>query len=335
MGAHRLEATVEGQGCHVTQSVGTPAGTRSSLWGRRLAARLVDTLLAVALSALVVWPGAWSAAGDALAAAGFSSVADFLGDWDAGSAAGTAAAQAADALQPVVLGAVLLQTLVIWLYETLATTIASTTPGKALQRLRIHVHHGDSTVPAPGQPPHRSWPLRLLRMGLRAALVMVPPALAVGMSLAGALGAAEAASVAEVAIALTAVLGLFALIGDAGVHGLLTGTRVASFRWEDLRAEAQRLTSDEAHLQQLRAAADQSPAGRRARERLQRAARSDVARQGRAQVERAGREDPQQLVQRGRQALEQHGIRVGDERVQQFSKAVDTFLSRARQQRRP
>lgn len=314
MGAHRLEATVEGQGCHVTQSVGTPAGTRSSLWGRRLAARLVDTLLAVALSALVVWPGAWSAAGDALAAAGFSSVADFLGDWDAGSAAGTAAAQAADALQPVVLGAVLLQTLVIWLYETLATTLAGTTPGKAAQRLRVHVRHGDTAV-GPGQQPHRSWPVRLLRMGLRAALVLVPPALAVGMTFAGALGAAEAAAVAEVAIALSAVLGLFALVGDAGVHGLLTGTRVVPFGWEEARGRAQALGAD---------------ATRQGRAQLDRARR-----QGQARVEQVRRQDPQQLVQRGRQALAQRGITVGDEQVEKVSQAVDSFLSRAQRQRRP
>jgi hypothetical protein len=298
----------------VTQSVGTPAGTRSSLWGRRLAARLVDTLLAVALSALVVWPGAWSAAGDALAAAGFSSVADFLGDWDAGSAAGTAAAQAADALQPVVLGAVLLQTLVIWLYETLATTLAGTTPGKAAQRLRVHVRHGDTTV-GPGQQPHRSWPVRLLRMGLRAALVLVPPALAVGMTFAAALGAAEAAAVAEVAIALSAVLGLFALVGDAGVHGLLTGTRVVPFGWEEARGRAQALGADA--TRQGRAQLDQA------------------RRQGQARVEQVRRQDPQQLVQRGRQALAQRGITVGDEQVEKVSQAVDSFLSRAQRQRRP
>lgn len=298
----------------MTQSVGTPAGTRSSLWGRRLAARLVDTLLAVALSALVVWPGAWSAAGDALAAAGFSSVADFLGDWDAGSAAGTAAAQAADALQPVVLGAVLLQTLVIWLYETLATTLAGTTPGKAAQRLRVHVRHGDTTV-GPGQQPHRSWPVRLLRMGLRAALVLVPPALAVGMTFAGALGAAEAAAVAEVAIALSAVLGLFALVGDAGVHGLLTGTRVVPFGWEEARGRAQALGADA--TRQGRAQLDQA------------------RRQGQARVEQVRRQDPQQLVQRGRQALAQRGITVGDEQVEKVSQAVDSFLSRAQRQRRP
>lgn len=302
----------------MTQTVGMPAGTRPALWGRRFTARLIDALLAVALSAVVVWPSAWSAAGDALAGAGFASARDFLAVWDADAAPGDAAAGAAEALQPVVLGAVLLQTLVIWLYETLATTVASTTPGKAFTRLRVQVHHGDATVGVPGTPGRRSWAVRLLRMGLRAALVVVPPALAVGMALAGGLGAAEAASVAEVAIAVSAAMGLLALVGDAGVHGLLTGTRVVGFSWGELRSQAERYASEEDYLERLRAAADQSPAAHRARE------------QGREQVARARRQDPQELLQRGRQALADRGVQVSDERADQVSRAVGTFLSRSR-----
>jgi hypothetical protein len=76
------------------------------------------------------------------------------------------------------------------------------------------------------------------------------------MALAGGLGAAEAASVAEVAIAVSAAMGLLALVGDAGVHGLLTGTRVGGFSWGELRSQAERYASEEDYLERLRAAAE-------------------------------------------------------------------------------
>jgi hypothetical protein len=312
----------------MTQTVGSSTGDRPALWGRRFFARLIDALLAVALSAVVVWPSAWSAALDALAGAGFEGARDFLDAWDADAAAGSAAGQAADALQPVVLGAVMLQTLVIWLYETLSTTVASTTPGKAFNRLRVQVHHGLEPVPTVGDQPRRSWAVRLLRMGLRAALVVVPPALAVGMTLAGGLGAAEAAAVAEVAIAVSAVMGVLALVGSAGLHGLLTGTRVVGFSWAELRGQAERCATEDDYLAKLRAAADQSPAARRAREEMDAASTSGLAKQGRVQATRVRGRDPQELLQQGRQALAARGIKVSDERAREVSATVDSFLSR-------
>lgn len=314
----------------MTQTVGSSTGDRPALWGRRFVARLIDALLAVALSAVVVWPSAWSAAVDALTGAGFDSARDFLDAWDADAATGSAAGRAADALQPVVLGAVMLQTLVIWLYETLSTTVASATPGKAITRLRVQVHHGVEPVPSAGTQPRRSWAVRLLRMALRAALVVVPPALALGMTLAGGLGAAEAASVAEVAIAVSAVLGVLALTGSVGVHGLLTGTHVVSFSWAELRAQAERHATEEDYLAKLRAAADQSPAARRARQELGAASTTELAQQGRAQTARIRGRDPQELLQQGRQALAGRGIQVSDQRARQVSETVDSFLSRGR-----
>lgn len=226
------------------ETVGTSrplASERPALRRRRTLARIIDGVLAVLLSFLVCWPLAWGTVTEALAAGGFGSARDLIAEWDGSAPAGGDLEAVLSELRPVLVSTVLLQALVIWLYEALATALTGSTPGKALARLRV-------TVTDPATEPPRShsaaytrrpWWDRALRMALRAALVVGPPAVAAGTTVAGAMGVPEATAIAEVAIALTLVSVMAWLAGAVGLHGALTGTEVVEFSWQQVQEAAQ------------------------------------------------------------------------------------------------
>ncbi|WP_194288699.1 RDD family protein [Ornithinicoccus halotolerans] len=227
------------------------SGTRAGLDGaglvpRRVLARALDAGLAVALSCVLVWPLAWGAISEAAGQAGVPGVSGVSGlvellrilltDQDA------LAAAAASQLRPTVLGTVLLQAVVVWLYETVSTIVTGVTPGKAVMRLRVVPERTATVGPAPAPPAH---PLldRAVRMAVRALLVVAPPAVAVLALTSLALAVPGAVEAAELAIALMLAVALLALRGR-GLHGHLSGTSVVPFSWQQATADArQRVTA--------------------------------------------------------------------------------------------
>ncbi len=219
----------------VAPSLSEPERRGPALWGRRLVARLLDWLLAGAISAVVCWPLAWGQASDALARAGVTSAGDLLQSRDLASLSDAVLTE----LQPVVVLTLGLQVFLVWLYETLATLVTSTTVGKGLVRVRVvvdppgHVFLGTTE---PRRPPSG----RPLRLALRAALVTAPPGVAV-VGLAGAvLGVEEAAEVSMAAIAITIGSLIISVVGGKGLHGDLTRTQVVRFDWQQVQADARR-----------------------------------------------------------------------------------------------
>ncbi|WP_109474272.1 RDD family protein [Ornithinimicrobium cavernae] len=207
---------------------------------RRLIARAIDSVIAFGLACLIVLPFTFSQAADALLLAGFDSFNDFLTEWDPGTAAGGSVGAAVEQLQPVVLSTVYLQGLVIWAYDWLTHTLTGSSIGKAFTRVRVTRNHSSAEPTlAPDLRAGRSWVDRPLRMALRAGLVVGPPTLAAGMLLAAALAVPGAVDLAEMFIALTVVLLIAWLAGGVGLHGLVTGTRVVGFEWQELRQEAE------------------------------------------------------------------------------------------------
>lgn len=227
---------------------GTGAGEGGAgLLPRRVIARALDAGLAVALSCVLVWPLAWGAISEAASLAGVPGISGLSGlvellrilltDQDA------LAAAVASQLRPTVLGTVMLQAVVVWLYEALSTILTGVTPGKAAMRLRVVPERTTPTIgPAPAPPAH---PLldRAIRMSVRALLVVAPPALAVLALTSLALSVPGAVDAAELAIALMLAVALLALRGK-GVHGHLSGTRVVPFSWQQTKEGArQRVTA--------------------------------------------------------------------------------------------
>ncbi|USQ77736.1 RDD family protein [Ornithinimicrobium cryptoxanthini] len=206
---------------------------------RRLLARAIDLLIGFGLASLIVLPFTFSQATDALLLGGFGSFPDFLTDWDPGTAARGSVRATVEQLQPVVLATVYLQGLIVWAYDWLAHTLTGSSVGKAIARVRVTRHRSSEPTIAPGLQPRQSWVRRAARMGLRSALVVGPPTLAVAMLLAAAFAVPGAADVAEVFIALTVVLFIVWLAGGVGLHGLATGTRVVGFEWQRLMQEAE------------------------------------------------------------------------------------------------
>lgn len=238
---------------------------------RRIIARLIDAAVAFALACLLVLPFTIGQASEAVALAGFDSVADLLAEWDLGTAATGSVAVALDHLEPVLLGTIYLQALVIWAYDWLSHTATGSTLGKALVRVRVRRHHsGPEPLGTAGVRIRRSWGERALRMALRAAIVVVPPTLAVGTLVAAAFTVPGAGELAELFIALSVVLFITWLAGGVGLHGLATGTRVVGFEWRELTQEAARQIeyhtghADE-YLRTLQEAAGSPRAGRVAR----------------------------------------------------------------------
>lgn len=210
------------------------ATSRAAPWSRRALARALDTGLAVALSCVLVWPLAWGTVSEAASLAGVSGVSGATGLLEVlrllTDGGGTTEAVLAQ-LRPAVLGTVALQAVVVWLYEAVMTTATGVTPGKAAMRLRVAPDRGATLGPVPPPPAH---PLldRTVRMGVRALVVVGPPALAVLALTALALAVPAAVDAAELAIALALAVALLALRGR-GVHGHLSGTRVVSFSWQE------------------------------------------------------------------------------------------------------
>lgn len=213
---------------------------RPSLRGRRLLARLVDGVLALVLSAVICWPLVWGSFTEALAVGGFGSVGDLASDWLEGTPGGDVG-RVVEEVRPVVLGTVLLQALVVWAYEALATTVTGSTPGKALARLRVVLtDRGNAFTLGPTEVgATRSWWERPLRMGLRAAVVVGPPAVAAGTLVAGLAGIPGATELAEITIAVSIALLLLWVAFDSGAHGALTRTDTVSFSWQEARERAQ------------------------------------------------------------------------------------------------
>ncbi len=207
---------------------------------RRMIARAIDSAIAFVLACLIVLPFTVNQAADALLLGGFDSFRDFFAEWDAGTAAGGSVGAAVERLQPVALSTTYLLGLVIWAYDWLSHTLTGSSIGKAITRVRVTRHHGglEPTI-APELRARRSWIERPLRMGLRAALVVGPPTLAAGMVVAAALAVPGAVDLAELFIALSVVLLIAWLAGGVGLHGLVTGTRVVGFEWQELKQEAE------------------------------------------------------------------------------------------------
>lgn len=240
---------------------------------RRVVARGVDGALCAVLSSVIVWPLAWGAASEALTSAGFGSFLDFLDARPGTAEAGSAAAAAVQQLQPVVVSALLLQLGIAWLYEVVFLSLTGSTPGKGLLRMRVVRHDPPAAVISPLSPEARpSRAGRLVRMALRTALVVGPPALAATMLVAAWLDAPGATDLAEVTIALTLVFGVVWLAGGMGAHGLLSRTAVVPFSWAQAReAGEQYLRAEAADPARRRQVADLTGraerVGRRAAER--------------------------------------------------------------------
>lgn len=222
-----------------TRSNRDTTGTYPPLLLRRVLARAIDSAIAMALACLVVLPFTLGQVGDALLLGGFDSLRDFLTGWTPGTVAGGAFGATVEALQPVVLSTVYLQGLVIWAYDWLSHSLTGSSIGKGLARVRVTRHRAVGEQPvAPDGRAHRSWLKHVLRMGLRSGLVIGPPVLAAGMLLAAALAVPGAVDLAELFIALSLVLFIGWLAGGVGLHGLVTGTRVVGFEWQELRQAA-------------------------------------------------------------------------------------------------
>lgn len=293
----------------MTGTTGTvhPGVQEQRFMGRRLVARGIDALVAFGLSCLLVWPFMWGSAADAVTAGGFDSVLDFIGEWDVGELTGGSVGAVVERLQPVVLSTVYLQALVVWFYEGLSTSLTGSTLGKAMTRLRVVRHAGTSqpTV-APRLKAKASWWDRPLRMFLRAALVVGPPALSLGMVAASAFAIPGAVELSEVAIALTVVCGVAWLATGVGLHGWFSGTRVLGFSWQELRAQAteQAQRGDE-HAARLREMAGRSPAAQRFLDRAEHDPRTVQARQAAQQAAPQARQAVQQAGPQARQTATQ------------------------------
>lgn len=206
---------------------------------RRLIARAIDSAIAFGLACLTVLPFTLNQASDALLAGGFDSFREFLTEWDPGTAPGGAIGSALEHLQPVVLGTIYLQALVIWAYESVSLTLTGSSIGKLITRVRVTRHSNFEPTVSPNLRAPRPWFQRLLQLGLRAGLVVGPPALAAGMLLAAAFAVPGAVDLAEMFIALSIVLFIVWLAGGVGLHELATGTRVVGFGWQEVRSEVE------------------------------------------------------------------------------------------------
>lgn len=216
------------------------ARTYPPLIVRRIIARAIDFVIAFGLACLIVLPFTFSQAADALLLGGFDSFRDLLTEWDLGTVAGGSLGVALEQLQPVVLSTIYLQGLVIVAYEWIGHTLTGSSIGKGIVRVRV-TRHRSSVEPTTAARlwARRSWVERTARMGLRAALVVGPPTLAVGTLLAAAFAVPGAVDVAEVCVALSIVLLIAWLVGGVGLHGLVTGTRVVGFGWQELKQGAE------------------------------------------------------------------------------------------------
>lgn len=241
---------------------------------RRALARVIDFVLVFALSCLILLPFALSQVSDALLAGGFDSFGDLLREWDFGEVAGGSVATALDHLRPVLLGTVYLQGLIFWAYDWLSHLLTGTTLGKAITKVRVTRHRGSEPTLVPGPKPLEPFLKRAARLGVRAALVVGPPTLAAASLLAATMALPGAADAAEVFIALSLVMVIAWLVGGVGLHGLVTGTRVVGFNWQELRAEA------EQHIEYHTGHADEYL------HKLQEAARTPSVRQATSTLER-------------------------------------------------
>lgn len=214
-------------------------GTYPPLLVRRLIARAIDSAISFGLACLIVLPFTASQATDALVRGGFDSFRDLLTEWDLGTAAGGSVGAALEQLQPVVLSTVYFLALVIWAYDWLSHTMTGSSIGKAIVRVRVTRHRGFDQPIAQDLRASRSWLERALLLGLRSGLVVGPPTLAVGMLLAAAFAVPGAVDAAELFIALSVVLLIAWSVGGVGLHGLVTGTRVVGFNWQELKRQAE------------------------------------------------------------------------------------------------
>lgn len=225
-----------------TTRLGLDSGpTYPPLLVRRLLARAIDSVIAFGLACIIVLPFTFNQAADALLLGGFESFGDLLTEWDLGTVAGGSIGAALEQLQPVLLSTIYLQALVVWTYDWLSHTLTGSSIGKAITRVRVTRprDHLEPTSIAPDLQPRRSWVERPLRMAVRAGLVVAPPTLAAGMVLAAAFAVPGAVDLAELFIALSIVLLIVWLAGGVGLHGLLTGTRVVGFEWQELKQVAE------------------------------------------------------------------------------------------------
>ncbi len=242
-------------------------------YAARLAARVVDGVVTAILAILVSWAVLSGPVGQALSSNGFTDYADFLSQWDWRDPLGGVGGLVVAEIRPMLVTAVFLQVLVAWVYETGFTTLSGSTPGKASRRLRVVIDE-----PVVLGPVHHRHGLvnRAVRMGARAALVVVPPSAAVGLSLASASACRTPGDMAEMAIAVTLLFFVLWLSGGRGVHGLVSGTTVGSFNWAQLRGEAERRAEQVATqrapslLRDVERVANQSSAGRAVTQELRR-----------------------------------------------------------------
>lgn len=210
-----------------------------ALFVRRILARTIDTVIAFVVSCVVVLPFTIGQMIDAVALGGFDSGWDFIGEWDPGAVAVGSVGRVVEQLQPVVLTTVYLQGLVMWGYDWLAHTLTGSTVGKAIARVRVIRHRGSEPTLVPGQKSREPFAKRAGRMALRSALVVGPVTLAIASLLAAMFAVDGASEAAEVFIALCLVLLITWFVGGVGLHGLVTGTRVVDFNWQELRQEAE------------------------------------------------------------------------------------------------
>ena len=293
-----------------------------ALRGRRLVARLLDWLVAWTLSAAICWPFAWGQASDLLARAGLGSVGELV----TGQVPLDALEGALTELHSVVTLTLTLQVIVVWLYETLATWVTGSTVGKALLRLRVVIHR-----PPGARPSARvGWLERLLWMGVRALLAVVPAGIAAVTVVAALLDVPGAGEVGNVAIALAIVVAILVAADGIGAHGHLSRTRVSSFEWAqvqaDARARAEKLGGqalESAHGEPTRRLTrDSEQQARRLRDRGEEARR--LAREAATQ----GRAARQQAVSQGRSVEQQ--ARSSDAAAQAEHLATDAW-TRVRQ----
>lgn len=275
-----------------------PGAVPPRLYRKRVAARLLDAALSFILSAVIAWPLASGAVSDALVGTGFATLGDLLTAWDGAAPLEGAVGAAVTALQPVLLTTIGLQVLVMWFYETLFTALSGATPGKAAQRVQVRF------VPPPGLTPAEpsvGVVERVLRMALRAAVVVVPPVMSVAALVSGLLGVPGSGDLAEVVLAVTTVSLLAWVAGGRGLHGMLTRTHVVPFTWAGARQQVEQRAMGTAaeHLRRLQRGQDarsaeaqlhrlQERAGRALPARAQAVAQARLA-EVRAEVEGATR----------------------------------------------
>lgn len=283
-----------------------PTRTYRPLLGRRFIARAIDGAIAFGLACLLVLPFTLSQASDALVLGGFDSFRDFLTEWEPGSVPGGSMGAALEQLQPVVLSTISLQALVIWAYDWLSLTLTGSSIGKMITRVRVTRHRSsfEPTI-APDFRVRRSLLGRAVRIGLRAGLVVGPPALAAGTLLAAAFAVPGAVDLAELFIALSVVLFIVWLAGGVGLHGLASGTRAVGFEWQELAQEAEhqfdyhRGNADE-YLHKLQEAS-RTPGGQRVVRGVEHDPR---VRSARAQGEAVAQQAEQHVLQDRGTALE-------------------------------